>query len=118
LLKTCHFQEVTIMQPLFAFLSPTTIVILLIIGVLIFGRRLPEVGRSVGKGLAEFRKGVKGIEDDIDVGIGGSAPTFQQQPQQPVPNQQIQAPSRVQATAPKFEDNLPTIPTPVRTDGK
>jgi sec-independent protein translocase protein TatA len=105
------------MQPLFAFLSPTTIVILLIIGVLIFGRRLPEVGRSLGKGLAEFRKGVKGIEDDIDIG-GGASPTFQQQQPQTAPSPQIQAPSRVSATAPKFEDNLPNISTPARTDAK
>jgi sec-independent protein translocase protein TatA len=52
------------MPPLFAFLSPATIVVLAIIGVLIFGRWLPEVGRYLGKGLAEFRKGVKGLEDD------------------------------------------------------
>jgi sec-independent protein translocase protein TatA len=57
------------MQPLFAFLSPTTIVILLVIGVLIFGRRLPELGRYLGKGLSEFKKGVNGIEDDA----GGQA---------------------------------------------
>jgi sec-independent protein translocase protein TatA len=57
------------MQPLFAFLSPTTIVILLVIGVLIFGRRLPELGRYLGKGLSEFKKGVNGIDDDA----GGQA---------------------------------------------
>ena len=42
-------------------------IIILIIGLLIFGRRLPEVGRSLGKGITEFKKGIKGIEDDIDV---------------------------------------------------
>jgi sec-independent protein translocase protein TatA len=39
------------------------------IGLLLFGKRLPEVGRSLGKGIVEFKKGLKGIEDDIDEGI-------------------------------------------------
>ena len=41
-------------------------IILLVIGLLIFGRRLPEVGRSVGRSIVEFKKGIKGIEDEID----------------------------------------------------
>ncbi len=41
-------------------------IIVLAIGLLIFGRRLPEVGRSLGKGIVEFKKGVKGIEDEIN----------------------------------------------------
>jgi len=38
--------------------------VILVIGVLLFGSRLPEVGRSLGKGLMEFKKGVAGVEDD------------------------------------------------------
>ena len=38
------------------------------IGLLLFGKRLPEVGKSLGKGIVEFKKGLKGIEDDIDEG--------------------------------------------------
>lgn len=41
-------------------------VVLLIIGLLLFGRRLPEVGRNVGKAIVEFKKGVKGIGDEIE----------------------------------------------------
>lgn len=39
---------------------------LLVLGLLIFGRRLPEVGKSLGKGIVEFRKGLKGIEDEVE----------------------------------------------------
>ena len=39
------------------------------IGLLLFGKRLPEVGRSIGKGIVEFKKGLAGIEDDIDVAV-------------------------------------------------
>jgi len=41
-------------------------VVILMIGLLIFGRRLPEVGRSIGKSIVEFKRGVKGIHEEID----------------------------------------------------
>ncbi|NNF42848.1 MAG: twin-arginine translocase TatA/TatE family subunit [Phycisphaerales bacterium] len=41
-------------------------IILLVLGLLIFGRRLPEVGRSLGRGIVEFKRGIKGIEDEIE----------------------------------------------------
>jgi sec-independent protein translocase protein TatA len=42
------------------------LIILLVLGLLIFGRKLPEVGRGLGRGIVEFRKGLKGIEDDVE----------------------------------------------------
>lgn len=41
-------------------------IIILGIGLLLFGKRLPEVGRSVGRSIVEFKKGIKGIEDEIE----------------------------------------------------
>lgn len=41
-------------------------IILLVLGLIIFGRRLPEVGRSLGKSIVEFKRGIKGIEDEIE----------------------------------------------------
>ena len=40
--------------------------IILLIGLLIFGRRLPEVGRNIGKTVVEFRKGISDIEREVD----------------------------------------------------
>lgn len=40
-------------------------VVILIIGLLLFGRRLPEVGRSIGQGIKEFKKGLKETEDEV-----------------------------------------------------
>jgi TatA/E family protein of Tat protein translocase len=42
------------------------LIILLVIALLLFGKRLPEVGRGLGKGIIEFRKGLRGIEDEIE----------------------------------------------------
>ena len=41
-------------------------IIILIVALLIFGKRLPEVMKSFGKGIVEFKKGVRGIEDEVD----------------------------------------------------
>ena len=37
------------------------------VALLIFGNRLPSVMRSLGKSVTEFKKGVAGIEEDIDM---------------------------------------------------
>lgn len=50
---------------LLAMMTPTLIAIVVIAGFLLFGRRLPEMGRSLGKAIVEFKKGLSGIEDDI-----------------------------------------------------
>jgi sec-independent protein translocase protein TatA len=42
------------------------LLVILIIALLLFGKRLPEVARNLGKGVVEFKKGIKGVEDDID----------------------------------------------------
>lgn len=42
---------------------------LIIVGVvvlLLFGSRLPSVMRSLGQGVTEFKKGVNGIEEDVN----------------------------------------------------
>jgi sec-independent protein translocase protein TatA len=38
------------------------------VAVLLFGKRLPEVGRSLGRGIVEFKKGLGGVADEIDHG--------------------------------------------------
>jgi sec-independent protein translocase protein TatA len=41
-------------------------IVVLIVGVLVFGRRLPELGRYLGKLIVERKKGLHGLEDDSD----------------------------------------------------
>jgi sec-independent protein translocase protein TatA len=47
-------------------IGPMEIGMIALVGLLIFGNRLPEVGKSLGRGIVEFKKGIKGITDDID----------------------------------------------------
>ncbi|HKF14655.1 MAG TPA: twin-arginine translocase TatA/TatE family subunit [Gaiellaceae bacterium] len=43
------------------------IAILLLVALLVFGpKRLPEMGRSLGKGMREFKDSISGKDDDDD----------------------------------------------------
>jgi len=43
------------------------LVILLVVLLLVFGaKRLPEMGRSLGKGMREFKEGVAGAQESVD----------------------------------------------------
>ena len=47
-------------------LGPGELVVILLILLLLFGaKRLPEIGRAIGKSLGEFKKGVKECEDPL-----------------------------------------------------
>lgn len=72
-------------------LGPQEIALLVVVGVLLFGRKLPEIGSSLGKTIVSFRRSLSGVEEDI-----ASTPIAQQSPI---------LPARVPALAPKFQDN-------------
>lgn len=47
--------------------GPLELAIILIIALVIFGpKKLPELGRSLGRGIREFRSSVSGKDDDGD----------------------------------------------------
>ena len=46
--------------------APENWIVIGLIALLLFGKRLPEVGRSLGKGIIEFKKGLAGIEEDVN----------------------------------------------------
>jgi sec-independent protein translocase protein TatA len=75
------------------------LLVLFLIIALIFGaKRLPEIGRGMGKGIREFRDATKGLHDDVRSGMNESGnPQAYQQPQQP---QQPAAPAAPVAPAP------------------
>jgi len=96
------------MGTLLAFLSPgpPEMIIILVIAVLLFGKRLPEVARSLGRSMVEFKKGVRGIEDEIR--SAADVPSVDAPVHEP-------AEEREDATAPKFEPP-PAEPKPEAGD--
>lgn len=43
------------------------LIVILVIFLLLFGaRRLPEMARSIGQSVREFRKGIRDMKDEID----------------------------------------------------
>jgi sec-independent protein translocase protein TatA len=49
--------------------GPFEMAIIAMIILLLFGNRLPSVMRSLGKGITEFKKGVQGIEEEVDKAV-------------------------------------------------
>ncbi len=58
---------------LFGF-GPGELLIFGILGLLIFGSRLPSVGKNLGKGIIEFKRGLKGVQDDLESAGDETAP--------------------------------------------
>jgi sec-independent protein translocase protein TatA len=87
---------------MFAFLpglGMQEILVLLLLGVLLFGRKLPDVGRSIGKTVKAFQQGVRGLEEDVDTEAPATAP------------KPARLPERITPSAPmvevKLETNIP-----------
>ena len=56
------FVTRTMNAPL-AFLTPSQAIIVAIVVVLLFGRRLPQLGAYLVKGIREFKRGLQGGDD-------------------------------------------------------
>ncbi len=46
-------------------LNVSELMIFGIIGLLLFGKRLPDVAKNLGKGVSEFKKGLSGFQDEL-----------------------------------------------------
>jgi sec-independent protein translocase protein TatA len=82
-------------------LNTTTIIILLIVGILLFGKQLPEVGKSLAKLIREFQNGLRGVEDQVKGSLLGEERLPAPAPPSTEPVRPAM-PRRVTASAPKF----------------
>ncbi|MCK4967318.1 twin-arginine translocase TatA/TatE family subunit [bacterium] len=49
-------------------IGPTELIIIFIIILLIFGgKKLPELARGLGKGIKEFKKATKDVQDELNI---------------------------------------------------
>ena len=70
------------MLAFFSLPGGTEWIVILIVGLLLFGRRLPDIARSMGKSIVEFKRGIKDVRDDIEDQTRldySSAPRIEQQ---------------------------------------
>lgn len=96
------------MVTLFSFLDilgSSEILVIAVIAVLLYGERLPEVARSFGKQIVEFKKSFQGLRDELESAVKDttSSVTSSIQKSEPV--------DREETTAPKFEPP-PSEPAP------
>jgi sec-independent protein translocase protein TatA len=77
--------------------NPLHIAFLVVILLLVFGaKRLPEIGRSLGSGMREFKQSVTGESSSHQTPTQSTLPAAEQQP----PAQTATAPAGQQAAAP------------------
>jgi sec-independent protein translocase protein TatA len=75
-------------------LSYSEMLIFFVVALLLFGKRLPEVARSVGKSMKEFKRGLAGLDEEIYTAAQRPSSTY---------HRPAAAELREEATAPKFE---------------
>ena len=87
-------------------IGPLELLILLLVVLLLFGaKRLPELGRAIGRSMREFKKGLSDVTDEIEA---------------PGDEKKVgETPSReITAEAAKSEDASKKETGPAKTDGK
>lgn len=97
--------------------GPMEIMVILVVALVLFGpSKLPELGKSLGKGIREFKRGTQGLKDELEMSLkdepqgAGTAPAPQVAPQtqqvvyaaapQPVATASTPAPTSEAAPAP------------------
>ena len=55
--------------------SPTHIIVILLLALMLFGaKRLPEIGRSLGTGMREFKDSVTGVSKAVELPAAETTP--------------------------------------------
>lgn len=75
------------------------LLIVLFVALLLFGKKLPEVARNMGKGLTEFKRGIRGVEEDVH---GSTSYDPEPTAERPMADDDL-----ANVTAPKFEPPAP-----------
>ena len=81
-------------------MQATTIFFLLIVGVILFGGRLPEIARNIGKGLLEFQHGMNEWGNEAKKTIFEESDSNAKSAPESVPTPK---PDIQETSAPKFE---------------
>lgn len=85
--------------------DPWHLLVIGMVALLLFGKRLPEVGRSLGRGISEFKKGLRDVQDELS-----------KEDEEP-PKPKLRAPDSSDASTkrrPEVEGGEPSASTPPR----
>ena len=59
-----------------SWIGPWEIAIVLVIALLIFGpKKLPDLGKSMGKSISGFRQGMRETKEDVEAAVKDESPT-------------------------------------------
>ena len=58
----------------FGGIGHTEIIIIVVVMLLVFGNRIPEVMRSLGRGVTQFKRGIRDTENEIRNELNAAAP--------------------------------------------
>ena len=73
-------------------MGPWEILMILVVALLLFGaKRIPEIAQALGKGITEFKRGVKDVQTEIENNVNAPPP-----PEQP-PTQTTQTTSSTES---------------------
>ncbi len=65
---------------MFGSIGGPEVLLIFLVALLLFGpRKLPELGRAIGKGLAEFRKAAADLKDSLDAEVSRAEPPVSRQ---------------------------------------
>ena len=85
---------------MFGSIGGPELIVIFVVALLIFGpRRLAEIGRSVGRGLAEFRRAATDLKDTLDAEVA--------RPEPPAPAARSLAPPREEPKEPGGSSDAP-----------
>lgn len=90
-------------------LAPSHILLILVVALIVLGpKRLPEVGRSLGRGLRDFRSGLQGVQDEARGVFQDVLDDPNQPPEDPPAPTAAEPLTPVEPAAPVFEE--PALP--------
>ncbi len=70
-------------------LSPWHWIFIMVVAVLLFGNRLPEIARSLGRSVNEFKKGLKEVKENFDESANDDPPRERLQSPEPPESEQV-----------------------------
>ena len=91
-------------------LSPMEVLIIGVVAILLFGQKLPEVMKTVGKGYRDFRSGLSELQSQVNIDTYTSSSSYSTPKRPPVKTYD----DYDEPTAPKFEPppSDPSTPNP------